>query len=117
MQLVELSRIGLPMQTRPTYAGAHLTPTSLPQYVAMYIASINGKVYRGGKPGQVQVRILIAANRKRLMDLTAKPGSRTTNWDFGTLTNAGRIELNRILDHAASRAILAEALAKIGITL
>src|SRR5215471_17369663 len=55
-----------------------------------------GAVYRGGKPGQAPVGVLTALARKGWLELTAKEGTRRSNWAYGTITEAGRVELARL---------------------
>lgn len=96
MNLVELERIGTRQQVAPTMCGAHLADTTDPQHRALLIAAIDGKIYRGGDGREASVATLRACARKGYLRLTAFPGPRKQNWQFGELTNAGWAELKRL---------------------
>jgi len=83
-------------QVAPTMAGAHLAGITDPQHRALTAAARGGAVYRGGKPGQAPVGVLTALARKGWLELTAKEGTRRSNWAYGTITEAGRVELARL---------------------
>ena len=114
--LAALAALGTRRQIRPTHAGAQLADTTIAGWIALAIADRNGRVERGGKAGQAQVKTLTALARKGFLTLTAKPGTRATNWAYGEITPAGRRELERIRTQRATAAQLADALARIGVT-
>lgn len=94
--LAEVTATATHRQIQPTMAGAHLAHATDPQIRALAQAARAGIVHRGGHTGQAPVTVLTALARKGWLTLTAKPGSRRTNWAFGEITDAGRAELARL---------------------
>jgi hypothetical protein len=92
------------------------TKVSDPQHTALGVAAINGRVERGGKPGQYSVKVLTALAKRGLLDLTYQTGRRDARKVVtgGTLTGAGRIRLAQLTaderDAAEQAARLAAAL-------
>lgn len=97
MNLTQLAEHGETRQVPATLAEAHLGRTSDPVMRALLVAARDGRVYRGGRVGEVPTGVLNAAARRNLLVLTAKTGSRKFDWSHGKLTRAGWIELLRHL--------------------
>lgn len=81
-------------QVRPTMAGAHLIgfiSDALFHALDVAINDPDGRVYRGkSEDGKAPRSVLNSGARKGLLHLTAKEGTRASNWEFGTINTAGR---------------------------
>ncbi|GAA2347446.1 hypothetical protein [Dactylosporangium salmoneum] len=74
------------------------TKVTDPQHTALVIALMNGRVERGGKEGQFNVRVLTALAKRGYLDLTYQAGRRDARKVVtgGTITPAGRTRLDQL---------------------
>lgn len=74
------------------------TKVSDPGHTALAIAHLNGRVERGGKPGQYNVRVLTALAKRGLLKLTYEEGRSDARKVVtgGVLTGAGRVRLDQL---------------------
>lgn len=104
--LDELAQHGVRRQVHPNLN----TPgVDLPdaQFHALDVSIRNGRVYRGGKPGQATVVVMNALAKRGYLELTAKPGSRGWNWRYGEHLPAGYIAWQREKARRESMAVAA----------
>jgi hypothetical protein len=99
----------------PAAAKGSQTKVSDPQHVALAVAALNGRVNRGGQPGEFNVRVLTALARRGYLRLTYQEGRSDSRQIVtgGTLTNPGRIRLDQLTADERAEAEKAARLAVI----